>query len=126
LTAPAAALETLPPAARRVMGARGAVLGARIFNAKYGIRASELPSYEATLRQELDSLAKTLSDGRKYLVGELSYADVAMAVALSWLRPLAGDGLGAEMRRVMADERLAAEYPQLIAWRDTIHAVRPW
>jgi glutathione S-transferase len=126
LVTPAAALETVPPFARRVMAGRGAQLGVRAFNAKYGIRSSELPRYEAAAREELERLAHTLSDGRRYLLGELSYADFAMAVGLSWLRPLPSDGLGPEMRKAMVDEGLAAQYPQLIAWRDTIHSEQPW
>jgi glutathione S-transferase len=126
LEAPPAALEVLPPLAQRLMGERGALLGVRMFNAKYGIRASERPHYEATVREELTRLAKALTDGRKYLLDELSYADFAMAVSLGMLSPLSLKGFGPEMRKVMAEEALGREFPQLITWRDAIYAEQPW
>lgn len=126
LTAPEVALETLPKPLARLLAGRGGVLAVRVFNAKYDIREGRLSQYRDVVREELARLRNALAGGRRHLLGELSYADIAMAVGLTVLRPLEGSPVGPAMRRVATDEALAAEYPDLIAWRDSVHALEPW
>lgn len=126
LSAPEAGLESLPEPLARLLGRRGGTLAIRVFNAKYDIREGRLSHYRDVVREELARLRSALAGGRRYVLGELSYADIAMAVGLTVLRPLENSAVGPAMRRVTTDEALAAEYPDLIAWRDRVHAEEPW
>jgi glutathione S-transferase len=65
-------------------------------------------------------------DGKRYLTGELSYADITMAVVVQFLRPVRGPllPLGDATRRLWTDEELAREFEDLIAWRDALYEER--
>jgi glutathione S-transferase len=126
LQAPEAGLEALPKPLARLLGVRGGTLAVRAFNAKYDIHEGQLSHYRDVAREELSRLRRALAGGRRYLLDQLSYADIAMAVGLVMLRPPANSSMGPAMRRAAIDESLAAEYPDLIAWRDSIHAQEPW
>jgi glutathione S-transferase len=123
--APEAALESLPAPVAGLLGRRGAGLAVRAFNAKYSIRPERQAEYQASVRQELSRLRQALA-GRRYLLDHLSYADFAMAVALARLRPLPSSPMGPAMRLASTDEVLAAEFADLIAWRDALHAEHTW
>jgi glutathione S-transferase len=125
-----AAYESLPKAvgAVPVLGPAFARSGLVWFERKYAIRQSEQDSNAEAMRAELQRLRSALGDGRRYLLGELSYADVAMAFALQGLRPLPRTPLGPAMRRAMTDEELCAEHADLLRWRDDLqrdHALLP-
>lgn len=80
----------------------------------------------AALRDALGELRTALADGRQYLLGELSYADIAMASALQFVSPV-GDQhirLGPATRRAWTDLELAGELTDLIEWRDQLYAGR--
>jgi glutathione S-transferase len=56
--------------------------------------------------------------------GAFSFADIAMATALQLTVPVA-DGyvaLGPATRAAWADDALAAEFADLVAWRDALYA----
>ena len=78
----------------------------------------------ADLRGRLAEMQSALSDGRQYLLGEFSYADIAMAAALQFVSPVADDHLplGPATRRVWTDLDLAGELTDLIEWRDQLYA----
>lgn len=124
--APEAALESLPKALAGVLGRRGAGLAVRAFNAKYAISAELEASYRAVMREELSRLHNALAGGRRFLLDQLSYADFAMAVCITCMRPLPSSKMGPAMRLASTDEVLAAEFPELIAWRDALNAEHPW
>jgi glutathione S-transferase len=126
LHVPEAALEALPQRLGKVLGERGALLAVRQFNAKYQITEARAAQYERTMRDELGRLRAALADGRRYILGELTYADFAMAMGLMMLSPLPDAPMGPAMRRVASDDGLAAEYADLVAWRDALHAAHPW
>jgi glutathione S-transferase len=126
LQTPQAAVEVLPAPVRALFGLRAALPAVRAFNAKYDIHETQRAQYEAAQREELTRLARALDDGRAYLLGELSYADFAMAVAIMQLRPLPETPMGPAMRATAGDVALAAEFPQLLRWRDSLYAQHPW
>jgi glutathione S-transferase len=122
LDEPEAALESLPRAAGRIMGARAARTTVLAFNAKYGIRQGSELEATARARVELDTLRAALADGRSYLLGEFSYADVTMALGLQLVQPLSGSPMGPASMRAATHLELAQAYPDVLAWRDRVHA----
>jgi len=109
---PTAALETLPRA-------RAAVAA---FNAKYGITPGAEVEATRRARTELLALREALSDGREYLLGSFTYADITMALALQLIQPLPGSPMGPSSLRAATHPELTAEFADLLAWRDRIHA----
>lgn len=71
----------------------------------------------AELRRELGACG-----GRYLLGGGLTYADVAMAVALQGLEPHASVRMGPAYRRCWGDPALRDEFADLVAWRDRLYA----
>lgn len=76
------------------------------------------------LRASLLELRAALADGRRFLFGELSYADVAMAAALQFVQPVDDRWirLGPATRRAWTDLELAGELTDLVEWRDQLYA----
>jgi glutathione S-transferase len=124
----AALLEQLPPAVPSVL--RPVLLPLSAFGAehlmrKYAIRAGEEARHEAASRESLDTLRGALAAGRGcVLPGGFSYADVAMAAALQFLRPVDERyiRLGPATREVWTHPGLATAYADLLAWRDELYA----
>lgn len=79
---------------------------------------------EAALVEGLTALRRALAKHGRYVLGALTYADLTMAVVLQFVLPVADEHvpLGPATRRTIGDPALAAEYPDLIAWRDELYA----
>jgi glutathione S-transferase len=106
------------------MGEREARMFTRLFNAKYAIDPGEQAQYLRMIREELQRVQRALGDGRRYLTGELSYADIAIGVALMVLGPLPGeDPVG--LQKLATEPELSGEFADLRAWRSAVHAVEP-
>jgi len=91
---------------------------------KYGVRPGDDASHEAASREVLDALRAVLSDGRAQLLGDgLSFADVAVATSLQFVLPVAERfiSLGPATRDAWIHRGLAADYPDLLAWRDRLY-----
>lgn len=71
---------------------------------------------EATLGELRDALG-----GRRYILDDFSYADIAMAVVLHFIAPIDRMGLGPATRRCWTQPDLATEFADLIDWRDTLY-----
>lgn len=69
------------------------------------------------IRDELTWLRMAL-DGKPYLLGELTFADIAMATMIHVVRPR--EGLRPGTARAWTNEPLWAEFPDLVAWRDDL------
>jgi glutathione S-transferase len=127
---PQALREQVPPFVPRVLGpvAQGAAsLGVSHLMRKYNIRVGEDARHDTESRRALDQLRAALADGRKHLLGDLfSYADIAMAAALQFILPVDGRHirLGPATREAWTHPRLAADYADLLAWRDSLYATR--
>jgi glutathione S-transferase len=117
-----AAYESLPKvvSAVPVLGPAFARSGLTWFKRKYEILEGEQDANAEAMRAELLRLRSALGDGRRYLLGDFSHADVVMAFALQGLRPLPQTPLGPAMRRAMTDEQMCAEHPDLLRWRDDL------
>lgn len=92
----------------------------RYMQAKYSVGSIDANVIET----ELENLRAALADGRRYLVGgTFTYADIAMAVVLQMVEPVADAHLriAAHVRRTFRDPELAARFPDLIEWRDRIY-----
>lgn len=124
LDQPEVLLEVLPPPMAKLLGAGGARVSARMFNAKYAIDASEQAQYAGVIREQLLRIQRGLADGRRYLTGEPSYADIAIGVALLVLGPLP-DEAQAGLQKLAHDPAFDVEFASLRAWRDAVHATLP-
>lgn len=126
LASGAARDETLPrqiPRPLRVLLRPMTWLGTRWFSNKYGLAAYDPVRALEELRRLLDSMRAKLGGG-DYLLGSFSYADILGAVALQSVVPVADEyiRLGPASRRVWTDPVLAADYADLVAWRDRLYA----
>lgn len=125
---PAALAESVPPPLNklgpvtRVLGA----MGAKFILTKYGAGDVSDQAAVATMRDELIALRAAL-DGREFLLGAYSYADVAMALAFGFIAPPSNERvrLGANARPHWTCPELAEEFADLVAWSRTIIARWP-
>ena len=125
MASPAALDESQPPAMpRRVRPlvrpvARGAM---RWFARKHGVDPADQSGPRAAVRALLVELRSALG-GRPYLTGSFSYADIVMASALQGVSPVADEHipLGPATRAVWTQPALAAEFSDLVAWRDHLY-----
>lgn len=118
-------LPALIPGPLRPALAWVAALAVRHLMSKYDVRAEDDAHHDAASRVCLDRLRNALARRAGYLVGDtLSYADVTMAAALQFVRPVDDRwiALGPATREVWTNHRLAADYPDLLAWRDQLYA----
>src|SRR5690606_14712342 len=83
------ALAGLVPRPLRRALAPVALFGVRFLQHKYETGEGEdEAARRAELRDALLELRAALADGRAHLLGELSYADIAMAAALQFVQPM--------------------------------------
>lgn len=126
-----ALLEMLPKSLRTVLGplaVKIAAHGVRRTLRKYG--SDSRPDPLSTLRSVLGELRHALSqvaappDGgpNTLFASGLSFADIAMAQVLAFITPPAsGLRIGRANRAAFTDPELAAEFADLIAWRDALY-----
>jgi len=134
---PAALGEMVPNGIRKVLGplATGiARFGVRRTLRKYGAVGLD---HETTLRAVLDAIRQVLAERdetrderaetgdapRTLLASGFTFADIAATQVLAFVTPpTTGLRIGRESRRAFTDPALAADYPDLLAWRDAIYA----
>lgn len=119
--------ETLPPGFPNVVRPLLRPIsrfGARWFSRKYKLDFAALEGHERAMRAGLDELRAALrSSGSDYVLGPFTYADIIMASMMQGIVPVADRyiPLGPASRRVWKREPLAAEYADLVAWRDRLY-----
>jgi glutathione S-transferase len=118
--------ETLPPqvpAALRPWLRPLTRYGARWFARKYDLRLDAEGEQTAVVRAALARLRAALAAGSPYLLGTFTYADIVMAVLLQSVVPVtqAHMPLGPATRRVWTSPALAAEFADVVAWRDQLY-----
>jgi glutathione S-transferase len=126
LASPAARDETLPkqiPRGVRVLLRPMTWLGTRWFAQKYAVGAHAPEKAVLEIRSLLDAVRLALG-GRDYLLGAFSYADIVVAGALQGVVPVAHEfiRLGPASREAWTNATLAADYADLVAWRDRLYA----
>jgi glutathione S-transferase len=119
-------LESLPrfiPGPLRAAMRPVAAFGIRYVARKYASAESDERN-EATLVSALDALRTVLKKRKTILSSGFSYADIAMALVLQGVRPVADEWmrLGPATRELWTHTVLAARYPDLLEWRDDLYA----
>jgi glutathione S-transferase len=96
--------------------------GARFLLRKYQANRASLDEHLARMEGVLAELQVTL-DG-DYILGELSYADIVMAAALQFVKPVDPRyiKLGPASARAWTDLELCDRYRDLLDWRDALYA----
>ncbi len=115
--------ESLPRAFRR-MGPLGPVVGravARHLVRKYGDGRSDDELWN-DMRAVLVEARAALS-GRSTLLDRFSFADIAVAESFAFVSPPQRIPLGPRSRELWTESDLAREFPDLLAWRDTVLAL---
>lgn len=100
-----------------------APIGARYIATEFNVWRKTATGYEEDYREVLESLRRKLADsGGAYLLGRFSFADIAGALALQGIEPVNHPTLpmGPATRRIWSHPALAAEYKDLLEWRDLI------
>jgi glutathione S-transferase len=122
---PAASVNWLPPGVPDALRPALAPVSAAVikrFVRKYRMEEGA-GSHERIVIEGFERLASALSGGKRYLLGELSYADIAMAVTLQFVTPVSkrfmAVGLGG--REGWTNKALAERFPDLLAWRDALY-----
>lgn len=97
--------------------------GMKWFARKYDLRLDDAPAKLAKFRSTLATLNLAVAKSPPYLLGFFSYADIAMATLLQAVSPVANQyiRLGPATRKVWTRADLAAEFSDLIAWRDRLY-----
>jgi glutathione S-transferase len=96
--------------------------GLRWFARKYELSPAAEDEYEYRIRPVLDRLRAAVAKSPR-LIGQFSYADIAMATLLQGISPV-GNGyirLGSATRRAWTRPVLETAYADLIRWRDNLY-----
>lgn len=119
----AAQREALPPfipgALRSVLTPVTATVGLFLAS-KHDVPRDAAAELEK-LRPLLDDVRRALGGG-SYLLAGLTFADVAIAASLQVLRPRAESSFGPGTRAIWSHESVAADYEDLLTWRDKVYA----
>jgi glutathione S-transferase len=92
------------------------------FVRKYDLRLEDGEAQTRVVRAALDRLRSALA-GSPHLLGSFSYADIVMVGLIQNVLPVADRFLkiGPATRAVWTQPALAAEYADLVAWRDGLY-----
>lgn len=131
--------EMVPDAFRKALGKRALVIGRQGIERtlrKWGAADEDFgtarPLYTNILKQLRKDLAKEGKEDPpgepRTLLGEFTYADIAMAQALAFVSPPAdpippahGLRVGPASRRSFVDPELAEQFADLLTWRDLLY-----
>jgi len=122
---PGAQAEAIPPVFPRALHGVLRPLarqGSEFLARKHGVRRSARARAESTQREALVRIREQLG-GRRTVFDDFSYADIAYAVALQSIRPVADLWLplGPATRALWTVPELADEFTDLLAWRDELY-----
>jgi glutathione S-transferase len=98
-----------------------ATTAAMFLGAKYDVPRDPEREAEEVLRPAFTELREALR-GRSYLLDRFTFADIAMASSLQTLRARKGSPLGPATREAWENAALAADFEDLLAWRDEVYA----
>jgi glutathione S-transferase len=121
---PVALGESLPPPMDKLgpLGLPVAKMGARFLELKYGMSRQSADEHLATMVEHLEALSNALDD-RHHIVGDdLTYADITMAMALTFVEPPARSPLGPRSRELWSEPSLIDRFGRLLRWRDRLYS----
>jgi glutathione S-transferase len=97
--------------------------GMKWFGRKYALHFQDAPAQLAKLRSTLGTLRAAVTTSSPYLLGFFSYADIVMASCLQGVSPVDDRyiPLGSATRRAWTLDEVAAEFSDLVAWRDQLY-----
>ncbi len=103
-----------------------ALLGVAFLSWKYGLDETATPTVLTERLQKMLAALRRQLGNKHYVLGEFSYADIAMAAALHFLSPPSDEWmhLGPGTRRTFTRPELAERYRDLLGWRDKLYAER--
>jgi len=124
----AALRESLPPwvpGPLRGLATPLAARGTRFLSRKYGAQGVAADEATKKLREGLASMQRVLAS-RDTILDGFSFADIAMAVVVQMIAPVADEYvvLGPERRRAWSEPALAKEFADVVEWRDALYAKR--
>jgi len=119
------AVAELTPPGVRFLGPVARALtraGVKRTRKKYGGHRADLAAHQATLVAVLTEIRAALG-GRATLLADFSYADIVASTVLSFVEPPSDEflRLGPSNRTLYGDPELAAQFPDLIAWRNELY-----
>jgi glutathione S-transferase len=93
------------------------------FTRKYDLRFDQAPAHLAKVRSTLETLRAALAKSSPYLLGRFTYADIVMAIVLQNVTPVDDRYFPLEppMRVVWTRADLAADFGDLVEWRDRLY-----
>jgi glutathione S-transferase len=96
--------------------------GTRWFGRKYDLDLTDTETPRRVLRSALEHFRSRLS-GRPYVLGRFSYADIVVCSVLQGIRPPETEHvrLRPGTRHAFTQPELAAEFEDLLAWRDSLY-----
>lgn len=99
-----------------------AKMGIAYFRAKYQFKEDQAEIWFQTLKETLVTLDKALAQ-QDYLLGQFSYADIAMSTVFQFVRPTHSKTIRVPKRSYHCWEtpELATAFPHLIEWRDALY-----
>lgn len=120
-----ASVPKLFPASMRGLLAPVAKTGAAFLARKYGDDGMTADDHERRLTRALDEWRRQKGD-RLCVFGDLSYADIAMAVVLQFVSPVddAFVPLEPALRAAWTHGPLAERFAELAAWRDALYEAK--
>ena len=125
---PEALREQVPTNMLRVLGPIATVvatLGVKRTLRKYQAHRSDMDGHERLLCEVLDTLRQDLANSKnepRTLLSALTFADIAMAQVLAFVRPpRLGLRVRAGSRRAFTHAALAERYADLLTWRDALY-----
>lgn len=122
LESPAALSEQVPSALAPLGAALRplAKLGAQYVVQKHHTRSLSRAESEAQMVSALDGLSEAIARRPELAGDHFSYADIACATALGFVRPPASASAGPATREAFTEPGLAERYAPVLAWRDTV------
>lgn len=116
----AEALPSFMPDAIRGALAPTAGMAVSFLAKKYAVPTDVDAEVAQVMRPALEEVRAALA-GKPYLLESFSYADITVACALQAVRPHDRAPIGPGTRAAWTNEALAAEFEDLLMWRDAIH-----
>lgn len=113
----------IPKFLRPLLGPSIASMGLAMFRHKYRLAEKPMAEHHATLQAVVARLAATITPERETILPSFSFADIAMAAVLQFVRPVDSPyiRLSPRSRHCWANEDIAATYPTTITWRDNLY-----